>query len=104
MTLDGNRKLVHVDQVRANDFRSALKAWAQLINVEGMTEEARKRLASWEPPDDAVDEFVWDWDSGVWTFDCYLGMNEFPQGWGSEPPAVWVIKTDNRQLSQGDLF
>jgi hypothetical protein len=65
MTLVGNGKRVYVEQVRGNDFRSALKEWARAIEVEGMTEEARKRMASWEPPSDAVEEFVWNWDSGV---------------------------------------
>jgi hypothetical protein len=104
MTLVGNGKRVYVEQVRANDFRSALKAWARTIDIEGMTEAARKRMASWEPPDDAVDEYVWDWDSGVWTFGCDLEMDVLPEEWGRKAPSVWVIKTDNRQLSQGDLF
>jgi hypothetical protein len=104
MTLVGDGKRVYVEQERANDFRSALKTWARNLEIEGMTEEARKRMASWEPPDDAVDEFVWDWDSGVWMFGCHFGMDDRPEEWGREPPTVWVIKADNRQLSQGDLF
>jgi hypothetical protein len=104
MTLVGNGRKIYVEQVRENDFQSAPKAWARAVEVEGMTEEARKRMASWEPPDDAVEEFVWDWDSGVWTFDCHFGMDDHPEEWGRDFPAVWVIKTDNRPLSQGYLF
>ncbi len=106
MTLVGNGKRVYVRQVRASDFRSALKAWHRTVDIEGMTDEARERMASHEPPEDAVTEFVWDWNSGVWTFECDFGMDEleFPEEWGYEAPAVWVIKTDNSPLSQGELF
>jgi hypothetical protein len=104
LTLVGNGKRVYVEQVRENDFRSALKAWSRAIEVEGVTEEARKRMASWEPPYDAVTEFVWDWNSGVWMFTCQFGLDNPLEEWGNDFPTVWAIKTDNRSLSQGDLF
>jgi hypothetical protein len=106
MTLVGNGKRVYVEQVRASDFRSALQTWARTVVIEGMTEEARKRMASWKPPDDAVTEFVWQWNSGVWHFVCHFGMDEleFPEEWGYEAQAVWVIKTDGSPLPQGELF
>jgi hypothetical protein len=104
MTLVGNGKRVYVEQVRANDFRSALKAWARTIDIEGMTDGARERMSSREPPDDAVTEFTWQWNSGVWVFESDFEMDELPEEWGFEAPAVWVIKTDNSPLSQGELF
>jgi hypothetical protein len=106
MTLVGNGKRVYVEQVRANDFRSALKVWYGTVDLEGMTDEARQRMSSREPPHDAVTEFVWQWNSGVWMFECDFEMDEveFPEEWGSEAPAVWVIKTDNGTRSQGELF
>jgi ribosomal protein S21 len=106
MTLVGNGKRVYVDQVRANDFRSALKAWHRIVDIEGMTDEARERMSSEEPPDDAVTEFARQWRSGVWTFGSDFGRNEheFPEEWGYKAPAVWVIKTDNSPLTQGELF
>jgi hypothetical protein len=106
MTLVGNGKRAYVDQVRANDFRSALKAWHRTVDIEGMTADARVRMSSEEPPDDAVTEFVWRWNSGVWVFESDFGMDEseFPEAWGYEAPTVWVIKTDNSPLSQGELF
>ena len=85
MTLVGNGKRVYVEQVRASDFGSALKAWSRSINIDGMTEEARKRMASREPPDNAVTEFVWEWDSGVWMFGCDVEMDELPEEWGAKP-------------------
>jgi len=42
MTLVGKGKRVYVEQVRANDFRSALKAWYRTVDIEGMTDEARE--------------------------------------------------------------
>jgi hypothetical protein len=106
MTLVGNGKRVYVEQVRANDFRSALKAWYRTVDIECMTDDARERMSSQEPPDDAVTEFVWHWNSGVWNFTSAFGMDEleFPEEWGYEAPDVWVIKTDNSPLSQGELF
>jgi hypothetical protein len=106
MTLVGNGKRVYVEQVRANEFRSALKAWYRTVVIEGMSGEARERMASREPPHDAVTEFAWHWDSGVWTFLCGFGMDEleFPEEWGYKAPAVWVIKTDTGPFSQGELF
>jgi hypothetical protein len=106
MTLVGRGRRVYVEQVRASDFRSALKAWYQTVDIEGMTDEARERMSSREPRADAVTEFVWQWNSGVWTFESGLGMDEleFPQEWGYEAPAVWVIRTDGGPLSQGELF
>jgi hypothetical protein len=104
MTLVGNGKRVYIEQVKASDLRSALRAWHRTVVIDGMTDESRQRMASREPPDDAVTEFVWEWDSGVWTFDCDFEMDEFPEEWGSKAPAVWVIKTNNSPFSQGELF
>ena len=104
MTLVGNGKRVYVDQVRASDFRSALKAWAASAEIEGMTEEARRRMVSWEPPYDAVTEYVWHWDTGVWSFQTDFEMVEYAKGSRNDAPAVWVIKTDISHDSQGELF
>ena len=106
MTLVGNGKRVYVEQVRANDLRLALKAWYRTVDIEGMTDEARERLSSREPPDDAETEFVWQWNSGVWIFESDFGMDEFefPEEWGYEAPVVWVIRTNNSPLFQGELF
>ncbi len=43
---------------------------------------------------------------GFWKFVSDFGMDEleFPAEWGYEGPDVWVIKTDNSPLSQGELF
>ncbi len=106
MTLVGKGKRVYVEQVRASDFQSALRAWHRTVVIDGMTDEARHRMASYEPREDAVTEFVWHWNSGVWVFECGFGMDEleFPEEWGYEAPIVWVIKTDNSPFSQGELF
>ena len=63
-------------------------------------------MSSQEPPDDAVTEFVRQWNSGVWMFGCDFGMDEreFPEEWGYQAPKVRVIKTDNSPVSQGELF
>ena len=103
MTLIGNGKRVYVDQVKASDFRSALKAWCASVKIDGMTEEARGRMASREPPHDAVTEFVWRWNTGVWTFECDLGMDEYTGERRANTPSVWVIKTDISSDSQGEL-
>lgn len=106
MTLVGKGKRVYVKQVRASDLRAACNVWSRSIDIEGMTEAARQWMASWEPPDDAVTEFVWQWKSGVWNFVCHFGMDEreYPEEWGYKAPDVWVIKTDNSPFSQGELF
>jgi hypothetical protein len=104
MTLVGNGKRVYVDQVRASDFRSALKAWSASVEIDGMTEEARSKMASWEPPNDAVREYVWHWDTGVWTFGCDFEMDEYAKEPRTNAPSVWVIKTDISPHSQGKLF
>jgi hypothetical protein len=104
MTLVGNGKRVYVDQVRSTDFRSALKAWSASVDIDGMTEESKSKMASWEPPHDAVSEYVWHWDTGIWVFGCDFEIDEYARGSGMNAPTVWVIKTDISPDSQGELF
>jgi hypothetical protein len=104
ITLVGNGKRVYADQVRASDFRSAIEAWGKTVVIEGMSEDARKGITSWNPPVDAVHEFEWSRNSGVWMFGCSFGMAEPPEEWGREFPSVWVIRTDGGPLSQRELF
>lgn len=58
-TLVGNGKRVYAEQVKASDFRSALRAWHRTVVIDGMTDDVRQRMASYEPREDAVTEFVW---------------------------------------------
>src|SRR5689334_16823935 len=52
MTLVGNGKRDYVEQVKASDFRSAFRAWPRTVVFDGTTDEARQRMASYEPRED----------------------------------------------------
>lgn len=105
ITLVGREQRVYVDQVKAMDFRSALKAWKAEVRIEGMTAASIETMANADPPDEVETEFTWRWNSGVWTFLCDFEMDDYKHDRHDlDTPSVWAIKTDVNPYTQRELL